>query len=405
MTLFKSLNILEDCIRRRTVEKSGTDKMGIPQVLGTGERPEILSDSVKEEESSETEESMDECEKNSELMGAIGIFGAARKSGVPVSEPTPVEEDLEKARPKPRQAKEEARRKRLKGPSPKERRQASARMAAKKQEERLATGKKKKKAPAKKKKAAPKKKTTSKKPAAKDEGKGASGAGSGQAGRTGKRKRRSVGEFWWAKSGNRPGQDLWTKRESGAIVRANPEERKKYMEEREKRGLKGKVEIETGPPDEHKKRSLEVKKIVEAEGVNEHMTEESKKRVLEKLVAEGIATEKQKKLLKTMIDHLAAMKLSLGKPSRWARTPNQVKRDFLDGMDRSKYKNLKEFNRVKERIEQMSVKDFDAMMRSIEFEEDEDDLREQYGIEGAWKGAPAEKSFDEALEDIIKSMY
>jgi hypothetical protein len=408
MDFFKTLNSIEDGIRRAKLEKSGTEKMGAPHIMGGGERSEVLSDSAKERECAETEESesSEKCEKNSELLSALNFFGAL--CGQKVTKTT-----VEKMDPDLR-ARMEAQHPEMRGgkKKPKSGRGAEWQAAGAKASEEKApksSGKK----PAKKsgKKATPKKESAKKKDTKKKPtdsgGKSASGPGSGQAGRTGQRKRRSVGEFWWAKSGNRPGMDLWTKREGGQIVRANNEEKKKYNAERKKRGLKGKVEIETGPEDEHKKRSALVKKIKEAKGLTKHMTKESQKEILETLLRNGVITEKQKKTLgKLITEHLGSFKLSLGKPSRWARTPDQVKRDFLDGMDRAKYKDLKEFNKVKERIEKMSVKDFDAMMRSIEFDEDEDTLRDQYGIQGTWKGAPkVGKSFDEALEDIIKTLF
>jgi len=268
----------------------------------------------------------------------------------------------------------------------------------------------KKAAPKKKKgkksgKSMPKKKTSAKAPSkksAESAPKGKSGEGSGQAGRTGSRKRRTTGDFWWAKDGNNPGLALWTKRGPGSIVRATGKDKKEYSKKKKEMGLKGQADVDLESP--HKKRSEYVKKLMEAPGLSDHMTKEARIKLKKSIIAAGLATEKDVKLLKHLMDQFGAMKLSLGESSRWARTPEQVKRDFLDGMNREKYKDLKEFNQAKERIEAMGVKDFDAMMRSIEFDEDEDVLREQFGVEGSWKGAGAAKSFDEALEDILKSM-
>lgn len=397
MDFFKSLNTLEDGVRRGKLEKAGTEKMGVPQVLGAGERPEILSDSAKEREESETDvESSEKCEKNSDLMGAIGFLSAAFSSRAVSGNP------VEKRMPADQRARMQEQHPEMRG----EKKPKSARgaewQAAAAEESKKKEGKKSKKSKKSSKKSS---KKPSKKTSSAGDVKGKSGSGSGQAGRTGSRKRRSVGEFWWAKSGNRPGLDLWTKREGGSIVRANKEERKKYMAERKERGLEGKVDIETGPEDEHKKRSMEVKKIKETYGLVDHLSKEDDLMLTEKIVAAGLATPKQKEKIRRIKETILAYKLSLGKPSRWARTPEQVKRDYVDGLDVNSFKDRKEFNRVKERIEKMSIKDFDIMMRSIEFDEDEDVLREEFGIQGSWKGAPkVKKSFDDALEDIIKSM-
>lgn len=416
MELFKTLNKIEDGIRRSKVEKSGTEKMGVPHVMGAGDRSEILSDTARsEKESVETEESEEKssCEKSLGLLGALNFMGAAKKGGVvlPFSE-NDLMGELEKTVTDPRY-KQKKPPKTPKGKlTPTERQMQEVEAKRKKAEWKGAEPKPSAKKKTSAKKTSQKKKTSAKKtPTARKQRKSppkksASGPGSGQAGRTGKRKRRSVGEFWWAKSGNRPGMDLWTKRESGVIARANKEEKKKYNAERDKRGLEGKVEIETGPEDEHKKRSAMVRTIKKAKGLHRHMTNESWANVLKALKAGGFSvSKKEEEFLRKFLDEAGSFKLSTGMPSRWARKPDQVKRDFVDGMDPQNYRDLAEFNKAKKRIESMSVEQFEAVLRAIVFDEDEDDLRAEYGIKGTWKGVKPQKSFDEALEDIIKSMY
>jgi hypothetical protein len=384
MELFKTLNKIEDGVRRGKLEKAGTEKMGVPHVMGAGDRSEVLSDEARsDKESEETEECKSSCEKDANLLDALGFMDAAKQGGVQM--PEEEEDELEKAkRPSPKQRLAAKRERRLKGPTREERRAASAKMKAKKHQAAQEAAEKPKGAPTK----------------------GKSGAGSGQAGRTGKRKRRSVGEFWWAKSGNRPGMDLWTKRDAGTIVRANAEEKKKYEAERKKRGLEEHAEIETGPEDEHKKRTAYVRKIKEAKGLNKHLTKESRAEVLKALKQAGFKiTEKEEAFLDRFLDEACSFKLSTGMPSQWARKPDQVKRDFLDGMDPQNYRDLKEFNKAKKRIEAMDISQFEAVFRSIMLDEDEDDLRSEYGIEGSWKGVKPKKSFDEALGDIVKELY
>jgi len=395
MDLFKTLNTIEDGIRRTKIEKSGTEKMGSPHVMGGGERSEVLSDSAKEQECSETEsDSEEKCEKSSELMGALKFFKTARESGSVQFQSVEKMDADQLARMKAEHSDMRGKKTPKEGKGAKW--QAAAAEASKKDAPKEGS---KKKTPSKK--AAPKK--SAKKPAAKKgesgAGKGKSTAGSGQSGRTGSRKRRSVGDFWWAKDGNKPGTTLWTKRGPGSIVRANAEEKKKYKAESKKRGLKDKQDIDLETP--HKKRAAYVKKIKSTKNLTKYLTKEQDLALTEQIVAAGFATAKEKEKIKRIKETLCAYKLSLGKPSRWARTPEQVKRDYIDAVDVSSFESRREFNKYIERVERMSVKDFDVMMRSIEFDEDEDVLREMSGIQGTWK---AQKSFDEALEDIVKSM-
>jgi hypothetical protein len=47
------------------------------------------------------------------------------------------------------------------------------------------------------------------------------------------------------------------------------------------------------------------------------------------------------------------------------------------------------------------VVEFDKVLRAIMFDEDEDELREAFGIKGEWKAA---KSFDDKLDEILKCL-
>ena len=364
MSFFKVLNKLEDAVRRGNLFKS-TDKAGVPVVLGNDE------DTVE----------TTQCNSN-ELVSAMGVKKAAATGGFALknttSEVVTDSEDIEKAVPKKRLS----------------------------QKDKLAQARKQKTGRAlsfaDKKAAKGRKATKTQKVKAKKMGK--SGEGTGQAGRTKPRKRRGVGEFWWAPSGFHEGaaagrDSLWTKRKDGAIVRANREEQKKYRKLVGEKGVKDKKEYEV--EDEHKRRKAYVDKIKQAKGLSEHLTTEARAEILKSLKQAGFRlTEKEDKYLDRILDELCAYKLSLGQPSKWARKPDQVRRDFLDGMDPQNYKDMKEFNRTKQRFEKMSVAEFDLALRAIMFDEDEDVLRSDYDIQGKWKAA---KSFDDNLSDILKS--
>jgi len=228
---------------------------------------------------------------------------------------------------------------------------------------------------------------------------GTSGKGTGQAGRTGPRKRREVGEFWWAKSGfEGRGMALWTKRKDGTIVRVRRGS-KAYDEYMKKVGKKGAKEKQDWEPTGRKRGTKLVMQLRQATGLADHMTKESKRRYLEALKAAGVKlTEKEQELLNSLMSEMGYFKLSLGRRGR-GRTKEQLKRDFLDGMDPQNYRNMREFNRVKRQMEKLSPEQFENLLKIIMFKDDEDDLREEFNIERMTAGLHARLSAGKSFED------
>lgn len=237
-----------------------------------------------------------------------------------------------------------------------------------------------------------------------------------------KRQRRHPGEIWWGKYGvGRKPETMvaWTKHEDSNIVRVkktDPEFKK--LQESAKKGLKpGQSYLPPGVDAEHKRHatmserfvgwrpSSHVKIIQSASSRGKRMTAESEAAVLQILKESGVKFSKEQianGFRKRFLDELAGHKMNLGKPSKWARTPAQVRRDFIEGMDASNYANRKEFDAARNRVNKMSPEQFEAMQRAIALEDDEDG---SFAAAAAPKGkAKVGKSFESQLEDILKSM-
>jgi hypothetical protein len=105
---------------------------------------------------------------------------------------------------------------------------------------------------------------------------------------------------------------------------------------------------------------------------------------------------------------ILGFKKTLGQPSKWARTQSQLKRDFVDGMDRAKFDNLAEFNKAKTRIDKMTPQQFEIMLHSIWSEEEDGELElgkyQQAVRANQSAGGGAAKEFDNELERILKTI-
>lgn len=236
--------------------------------------------------------------------------------------------------------------------------------------------------------------------------------GSAGKGRT-HRQRRQPGEIWMGRYGVGKNPDTmvaWTKWEDTSIVRVKkfdkdgketPEFQK--LKEAAKGGWTG-VDSLGGKKDEKENRrsSKWVKKIPEwADRSN--VSESAWKRFTE------WCAENDFKPTKGLAHTILGFKTTLGARSSWGRSQSQLKHDFVDGMDKSQFKNQNEFNAVKARIDKMTPQQFEVMMHSINSEE-EDDVRSLGKYNAARSAAGmgphggAAKSFDTQLEAILKSM-
>lgn len=69
-------------------------------------------------------------------------------------------------------------------------------------------------------------------------------------------------------------------------------------------------------------------------------------------------------------------KKAIGEKRGYGRSPEEVKRDFLNNMDASRYDSPEAFQKAKDHIQKMPVRDFDALLGTI-FNKDEDEALEE----------------------------
>ena len=317
MDLFRVLNKIEDGIRRASqpmIEKATEEKMAVPQIMGTGSDRKDLVDNVVSggedilDPGKCDEDTSEDSSEEKSLVNFMGFRRAAEQGGVVYGDKPVVEkasmvdgkrpEMSPNKAPKGKMSEMQSRIAENDDKNKGEKKSAKKKAAAK----RKAKGGSEKKA--KKPSAAPKEKKTS--------ATGKSGKGSGQGGRTGRRTRRGVGDVWMAASGFGGGQKLWTKQESGGIVRLPPEQQTQFKNEMKKRGRDwksgwdadsesehwGNMYGKKKPSDGHKTRTEEVQSIKGAAGLDEHLTGKSRIEFIKKLKAFGIElTEDQIKSL------------------------------------------------------------------------------------------------------------
>ena len=219
-----------------------------------------------------------------------------------------------------------------------------------------------------------------------------------------RRPRHLRGDFWWSSAVRGPNKgkiSLWTSRTNGAVTQANVKERRQYQ----KLALGGKLnagnrthpEFIANPNDPHRKRAGKVE-IVKHKGFDS-LTKESQvalKELWEKHT--GKKFNPKDDLVEALIGYKYMIRKRHGK-----RTPDQVMRDFVDGIDSSQFETHEQFLTRKKYLQEMwngkhGGRDaFEAMMRAIFFEEDE-----EITLSTPSGAGEIFKNFDNSLASLFK---